>query len=413
VKKGSPQALGGWQSVVSGPQTAVDNRQLAVRIPHSAFISLLSVFLIWRIALVVIPIVGAGVVGVPECCPQVDPEPLTSWSQAVYGHWYRWDAIWYGTIAQGGYQYFGTREASNVAFFPLFPLIEGLVSRVTGLPVEASGSWVSTLLAFAACLLLYRLAQRETDDAETASRSVVYLLAFPAAYYLAAGFSEATYLLCVLAAFWWARDGRWAWSGVAAFLAGLARLHGALLIVPLGYEYLRQRGFRLRSIRADVLAILGAPLGVLAFMAYLGLQFGRSFAYFEIQSLFFKGSRAEAFPTFPTTTLAKYLDGLLNGAPTTEGVIVVAATILLLILTLEVWLRLPRVYGVYMLTVALFSLVGGDLISMPRFVVPMFPGFIALALLGKRPWVDRIILIVSIALLGVLALMFTKGYWIA
>ena len=377
----------------------------------------LAVFLAWRIALVLIPLVGSSIVGVPECCPQVDPEPVTSLSQAAFGHWYRWDAIWYGSIAQDGYQYFGEREASNVAFFPLFPILAGVLTHVLSLPIEVAGPIVSTLLAFAACVLLVRLAQRETDDDEAASRSMVYLLAFPAAYYLAIGYSEALYLLCVLAAFWWARTGRWPGSGAAAFLAGLTRLHGVLLIVPLGYEYLRQKGFRWRSIRADALAVIAAPLGTLAFNLYLNLQFGQPDGhfspYFQIQTLFFKGSRAEAFPTFPTTTLASYLGGLLNGVPTTEGVVVVGAMILLLILTLEVWVRLPRVYGVYMLAVALFSLIGGDLISMPRFVAPMFPGFIALALIGRRAWIDRAILIASAALLGVLAAMFTRGYWIA
>jgi hypothetical protein len=66
-----------------------------------------------------------------------------------------------------------------------------------------------------------------------------------------------------------------------------------------------------------------------------------------------------------------------------------------------------------MLTITLFSLTSGDLISMPRFVVPMFPGFIALALIGKNRSADRAILIISIILQGVLALMFVKGYWIA
>ena len=356
---------------------------------------------------------GAGIVGVPECCPQVDPEPTTTLSQAAFEHWYRWDAIWYGSIARDGYQYAGTREASNVAFFPLYPLTAGAAARLTGLPVEVAGPLLSTVFAFAACLLLHRLTYRETGESETAERSVVYFLAFPAAYYLAIGYSEALYVVCVLAAFWWARAGRWAWCGAAAFLAGLTRLHGALLVVPLAYEYLRQRDFRLRAIRADAAGVFGAPLGVLAFIGYLGLQFGQPLAYFEIQALFFKGIRAGAFPTFPTTTLANYTDGLLNGVPTTEGIAVVAATILLLILTLEVWVRLPRVYGLYMLTVALFSLTSGDLISMPRFVVPMFPGFIALGLMGRRPWVDRAILIASVLLLGVLAVMFTKGYWIA
>jgi hypothetical protein len=292
-----------------------------------------------------------------------------------------------------------------------------VISRLIGLPIEVAGPLVSTLIALAACVLLYRLAYRETGEPETAERSVVYLLAFPAAYYLAIGYSEALYVLCVLAAFAWARQGRWGWCGVAAFLAGLTRLHGALLIVPLGYEHLRQRGFRLRDVRLDALGALGGPLGALAFNLYLILQFGKPEGYlspyFEIQALFFKGIRAEAFPTFPTTTLAHYIGGLLNGAPTTEGVIVVSAMILLLILTLETWLRLPRVYGVYMLTVALFSLIGGDLISMPRFVLPMFPGFVALALIGRRPWADRAILVGSVIVQGVLALMFTHGYWIA
>jgi hypothetical protein len=250
---------------------------------------------------------------------------------------------------------------------------------------------------------------------------VLYLIAFPAAYYLAIGYSEALYLLCVLGAFYFARRGQWWWSGVIAFLAGLARLHGALLIVPLGYEWLRQSLAQstadARPSRASVLAVLGAPLGVLAFNLYLNATFGQPAGYFspyfEIQTLFFKGIRAEAFPTFPGTTLAHYLFGFLNGVPSTESSVVMAATVFLLIMTVEVWARLPRVYGVYMLTVLLFQLVGGDLISMPRFLVPLFPAFIALAQIGKREWADRLILIPSLLLQGVLALLFTKGYWIA
>jgi hypothetical protein len=244
---------------------------------------------------------------------------------------------------------------------------------------------------------------------------------------LAIGYSEALYLLCVLGAFYFARRGQWWWSGAIAFLAGLARLHGALLIVPLGYEWLRQRfaqagresggAVGARPSRASIIAVFGAPLGVLAFNLYLNATFGQPAGYFspyfQIQTLFFKGIRAEAFPTFPGTTLANYLFGFLNGVPSTESAAVMAATIFLLIMTVEVWARLPRVYGVYMLTVLLFQLVGGDLISMPRFVVPMFPAFIALAQIGKREWADRLILIPSLLLQGVLALLFTKGYWIA
>ena len=394
------------------PQPAISNQQSAIQNQKS---EILFVFLAWRIALIIIPIVGADVGGTHKCSLDAQPQPLTSWTQAAFGAWYHCDAIWYGSIASDGYQYSGTRAPSNVAFFPGFPIINGAVSHVLSLPVEVSGPIVSTLLTLVACYLLYRLVQHETHDPDTAHRSVVYLLAFPAAYYLAIGYSEALYVVCGLAAFLWARQGRWWLSGGMACLAGLTRLHGALLIIPLGYEYLRQRG--LRRIRLDAIGAFGGPIGVLAFMLFLNVQFGQPAGYFspyfEIQTLFFKGIRAAAFPTFPGTTLANYLHGFLTGTPSTESVAVMGAMILLIVLTVDVWARLPRVYGVYMLTVTLFSLTGGDLISMPRFVVPMFPGFMAMALLGRRPWVDRAILITSLVLQGILALMFTKGYWIA
>jgi hypothetical protein len=387
--------------------SAISNRQSAI-----AFV--LALVIAWRIALVLIPIFGAAVEGTRECCPEVLPKPVESWGEAAFTTWYRWDAIWYGSIARDGYQYFGEREASNVAFFPGFPLLSGAVSRVANLPVEVSGPIVSTLLTLIAGWLLYRLTRRETQDEETARRSIVYWLAFPAAYYLALGFSEALYTVATLAAFTLAREGKWGWSGLVAFIAGLTRLHGALLIVPLAYEYLRQQRWQWRSIfKLHAIGTLGAPLGVLAFFGYLGVQFGKPLAYFDVQTLFFKGSRIEAFPTFPGTTLANSIHGLLTNVPSTESIAVTGALLLLLVLTLETWVRLPRMYGVYMLTVVLFSLTSGDLISLPRFVVPMFPGFMALALIGKRPWLDRSILILFLLLQGVLALLFTKGYWVA
>jgi Gpi18-like mannosyltransferase len=172
----------------------------------------------WRIVLVLIPILGNDVEGTRECCPEVLPQPVTSWPRAAFGTWHRWDALWYSSIAEHGYQYASEREAANVGFFPLFPLVNGLIMRVTGLPVEVSGALVSTLLTFCACLVLYQLTIGETDEPGVARRSVLYLIAFPAAYYLAIGYSEALYLLCVLGAFYFARRGQWWWSGLIAFL---------------------------------------------------------------------------------------------------------------------------------------------------------------------------------------------------
>ena len=50
--------------------------------------------------------------------------PLTL-SEAAFGTWQRWDALWYSSIAENGYQYQGEREATNAGFFPLFALVNG------------------------------------------------------------------------------------------------------------------------------------------------------------------------------------------------------------------------------------------------------------------------------------------------
>jgi hypothetical protein len=400
LKSGQRSAVSGQPSVIYG---------LKFELPF-----VLAVFIVWRIGLMLVPILGVDVIGTTECCPPIDATPLTSVWQAPFERWFRWDAIWYGSIAQDGYQYAGTREPSNAGFFPLFPLASGAAHRLTGLPVSVSGPLVSTLAAFIGCWLLYRITRRETDDPEAAGRSAVYLLAYPGAFYLAIGYTEALYMLCGLAAFWWAREERWGRTGVASFLAGLTRLHGPLLVVPLAYEYMRQRNFRLRAIRADVIGVTGGAFGVLVFMGYLGLRFGEPMAYFQVQGLFFNRKMAAgAFPSFPGTTLANYLTGFVTNPPSTEGTIEIVILILFLILTLEAWVRLPRMYGVYMLTMSLFVLTSGDLNGLPRYSTPVFPMFMALGLMGRRPWVERAILILMILAQGILALMFSNGYWIA
>jgi hypothetical protein len=78
--------------------------------------------------------------------------------------------------------------------------------------------------------------------------------------------------------------------------------------------------------RGDAVGVLGGPLGVLAFMGYLGVQFGQPLAHLQVQALFFRGIRAAAFPG---ATLANYLSGLFGHPPATESVIEAGAMLLL------------------------------------------------------------------------------------
>ena len=73
--------------------------------------------------------------------------------------WAGWDSGWYLSIAERGY-WFDPHGASNVAFFPLFPLLsaEWPRSRATTSP---AGLLVANLAALGAVLVLWRWVRAE------------------------------------------------------------------------------------------------------------------------------------------------------------------------------------------------------------------------------------------------------------
>jgi hypothetical protein len=50
--------------------------------------------------------------------------------------------------------------------------------------------------------------------------------------------------------------------------------------------------------------------------------------------------------------------------------------------------------------------------SQRRYMWVLFPAFIILARWGKHTWVDRIIFVVSLLLLGLFTAMFANWYWV-
>src|SRR4051812_14836313 len=70
---------------------------------------------------------------------------------------FRWDANWYGGIVNLGYSYKPGAE-SNVAFFPLLPLLAAAVRQLTGMRLEVAGFLVSNASLVASAVLLRRLA---------------------------------------------------------------------------------------------------------------------------------------------------------------------------------------------------------------------------------------------------------------
>lgn len=169
-----------------------------------------------------------------------DPERLTVpfgvLGDALVAPAARWDAVWYLTIAERGYEL----DAVRPAFFPLYPLL----AQGAGAVVASTllGGILVSLLAFGVALYLLRRLTALELGPEAARAAVWLTAAFPAALFFSAVYSEALFLALSVGCVYAARTDRWAWAGVLGLLATSTRSAGIILLVPLAVLLWQHRG---------------------------------------------------------------------------------------------------------------------------------------------------------------------------
>ena len=186
-------------------------------------------------------------------------------------------------IARGGYGH-----PHSAAFFPLYPLALRGAALLTGGDYALAGVLLSLTCYAVAMVLLYRLTAAELDT-RTAALAVAFISVFPTALTFGLVYSESLFLLLTVAAFFFARRGRWPAAGVAGMLAVATRSSGLALLPALLLLYGRQQGWSWRSVSLrrprDLslgwLALI--PLGLLAFMAYLWWRLGDPLAFSAVE----------------------------------------------------------------------------------------------------------------------------------
>jgi hypothetical protein len=202
--------------------------------------------------------------------------------------WARWDSAWYRAIALEGYGV-SLGDQTAVAFFPLFPIIAGLVALPLRLLLSAdeafylAGFLVSNAAFLAVVVLLHRLA-RALLPARTAGRAIWLFCLYPFSFFYSAVYTESLFVALSLGALLLARDGRWRWACLAACFAGITRNVGVLLLPAIAIEYLRQNGWQWRALlRRDALAFLVGPLGLAGYAAFLWVKLGDPLAFLRAQ----------------------------------------------------------------------------------------------------------------------------------
>jgi Mannosyltransferase (PIG-V) len=321
--------------------------------------------------------------------------------------WARWDSVFFVRIAEHGY------DSTSAAFYPLYPALVGALGRIFGGHYVLAGVVISLAATLGAFLLLHRLAE-ERLGLDGADRTVLYLAVFPMSLFLQAVYSEALYLLLVLAAFVTAERGRFKLAGVLTGLAILTRFTGIALLPGLALLAWRQRD-RLRALAGLALALPVAAL----YPLFLWQQDRGPWAFWHAQDQWHRhiswggpfGGIWEAL-THWTPSQAGPQHAIAVNA---EGLV---ALVLFLVLTIVAWRRFGAVYGLFAaasLAIPLsYPSSRWPLLSLPRFGLVIFPLFLALAALtAGRPRLHVAVVACSALFLGVAVVQWALWQWVA
>jgi hypothetical protein len=323
-----------------------------------------------------------------------------------FGMFNRWDAPHYLDIAQNWYVNTGD-PANFIVFFPLYPILIRLITFNFDY-INISALIVANVCSLIAFFYLYKLAKLEFDS-KVAVKAVLFMSLFPTAYFLSAPYTEGLFFALVIASIYYARVGKWEISGLLSMFAALSRLAGLLLLPVLLVEYLHQKKWKPARIDPK---IVWACLALVGFLIYLGINLqvtGDAFKFMEIEKTHWANtfdpiSGLKAAIDWATTRA--YPDNLTIGAaPIAFGVFG------LIMFALAVWKRFRPSYLVYMFLTWGLAVSTSWWISVPRYIMAMFPMFILLASLTRNKAVNLAIAIAFEVGLCYFTAIFALGWW--
>lgn len=322
--------------------------------------------------------------------------PRASWYPGLTQHPFAllgaWDGRWYRMVAGRGYLSIPHHQ-SDVAFFPLFPILLGALRRL-GLSLDTGGLLLANLGLLVGLAALYELARTWLPE-QAAVRTAVYAAIFPMGYVFSMVYPEAIVLAAMALTGVLAARGRWRGAAVAAAVAGLARPEAIFLVVPVLALVVRRR-HRLgdRDRRRSLVAVGAAPAAVAGVALYDWRTFGDALAFSSAQRAWGRWVSVDG--------VVRAVHELAR-APGTENVWLFrdAAFCVLYVVLLLFALRagVPASWVIAGALIVLLPLETGSFTSDGRFGLLALPVYAGLAVLARRPWIDRIARCGSAALL--------------
>lgn len=386
--------------------------------PASAWPFVLAVFVASRLLFL-----GAGALA-HAFLPQAEPAGAPLEPPGFLNYWAHWDGAWYAQIATEGY---GAGAPASTAFFPLYPMLVRLGTALGGGPA-LWGVAISLLATLFTLYFLYGIAER-LYDVRVARAATLSLAFFPTAFFLNAVYTEALFLVFTTGSVWALYTRRdLLLAGLMGGLAAATRNLGLLLLIPLLVEWYRNR----REFGSGGLAgIVLVPAGLLAYGIFLAGRFGDPMISARQQEEYW----GRTFVS-PVATMQQAWQTAVDGAgyflrpvalftgsssvPSLEASNTLNLVFLALLLVLlgVGFVVLPPGLFLYSFFIMLLPILTPSplfpLMSLPRFMLGVFPLFLVLGYLLSRSRPALLVWLVVSAGGGVaLTALFTTWRWVA
>jgi hypothetical protein len=317
----------------------------------------------------------------------------------------RYDTGHFEGIAWGGYAPLAGGR-SNIAYFPVYPLLMRYVGRLFGRYhasyfIAGIGiAWVSYVLAMIA---LYHLARLDLSRRE-AERAVLLTTIFPFAFFFGVAYSESTFLLFAVLTFYLLRTRRWVLGGVCGAVATATRVPGILMLPALAWIAWRSAEPTPRDRAWAAVALLLAASGFGVYCLYIDQLTGNPLEWAATLQRwgYHPGGMPWDAPVRLVGRLLTHPYVYLTTDPMAPYDTLYGVTGILFALSIPfVWWKLGAGYGLYVLLNLWLPLSSGAFEGVGRYCSVLFPVFLWLATV-RSP-------IVSTAIVVVFSLFYTLG----
>lgn len=378
-------------------------------------LKILKIFFIWRIALFIPIILSSFVLNYGSSYPFFEvgyykqlPDFLNF---PIFTTWSNFDGVHYLSIAINGY-------ITEARFFPLFPVLIFLLSfgNLFFPATYLIALILPCILFFCALIIFYKLLRIDYPD-KISFETIVYVLIFPTAFFFASVYTESLFLMLSVLSFYLARKGNWLGAVAAGSLLVLTRLVGIFIIPALLIEYFSQnKKLRPKNFVEIFAIIFFTPLGLI-FYSLFSLQKWGDYLYFLNTHAELGNSRSAENLIFPVQTVFRYMK-IFSSFPVIQfewwvALLELSAFLFgLILLFIARKKKIRTSYFIFALFVFLLPAFSGTFSGLPRYLIVVFPIFIVIALI-KSKTVKLIYSLLSVVLLAILLLFFSRGYFIA